>query len=168
MDMYAHMLEVLQDREFQRLRCYVPDGSTKFTTWLVVVARRICLDFLRTRFGRRRGTERSSDVRTARLQLEQLINGVADVDELPADGNSSPDASIRVVQMEMALESALATLSPEDRVLLRMRFDDGMSAREIAQLLQMPSQFHVYRKLDAVLARLKTILRSRGIEGPHP
>jgi RNA polymerase sigma factor (sigma-70 family) len=170
MDMYAHMLEVLQDRDCQRLRCYVPDGSTKFTTWLVVVARRICLDFLRTRFGRRRGPDRPGDarLRNTRIQLEQLINGVVDVDELPDSGNSSPDAGIRAAQMQSAVQSALASLTPEERLLLRMRFDDGMPAREIAQLLKMPSQFHVYRKLDALLGKLKVMLTSRGIEGSNP
>ena len=170
MDMYTHILDVLQDRDCQRLRCYVPDGSTRFTTWLVVVSRRACLDFLRTRFGRPLGAERSTQAasRTARVQLEHLVSGVANVDELPATTASSPDAGIRAAQMNAALRSALAALGPEDRVLLRMRFDDGMSAREIAQLLQLPSQFHVYRKLDTLMEKLKAMLSSRGVEGSSP
>ena len=39
MDSYAQILGALRADQFRRLREYVPDGRTKFTTWLVVVAR---------------------------------------------------------------------------------------------------------------------------------
>src|SRR3954451_25015689 len=44
MDGYAHVLEQLREGDFRRLRAYVPDGRTRFTTWLAVVARRLCFD----------------------------------------------------------------------------------------------------------------------------
>ena len=52
MDRYAHVLEQLQQDGFERLRAYAPDGRGKFTTWLTVVVRRLCLDHHRGRYGR--------------------------------------------------------------------------------------------------------------------
>jgi len=54
MDAYALVLGELRADDFRRLRSYAGDGRSKFTTWLVVVVQRICLDFVRQRYGRRR------------------------------------------------------------------------------------------------------------------
>jgi len=54
MDAYAYLLELLRADDCRRLRAYAADGRSKFTTWLVVVARRLCLDHLRHRYGRLR------------------------------------------------------------------------------------------------------------------
>jgi DNA-directed RNA polymerase specialized sigma24 family protein len=67
-----------------------------------------------------------------------------------------------------ALDAALATLSPSDQVLLRLRFDDGLSAQQIARTLHYPTPFHVYRRINALLARLRELLRARGIESSVP
>jgi len=52
MDAYAHVLEQFRGDDFRRLRAYASDGRSKFTTWLVVVTRRVCLDHVRQRYGR--------------------------------------------------------------------------------------------------------------------
>ena len=62
----------------------------------------------------------------------------------------------------------MAGLVSRDRLLLSLRFDDGCSAREIGTIMRFPTQFHVYRRLTAVLEMLKASLRRRGIEGPTP
>ena len=54
MDRYTLIVEQLRDGDFRRLRSYVADGRGKFTTWLTVVVRRICLDHHRQRYGRAR------------------------------------------------------------------------------------------------------------------
>src|SRR5258707_5460889 len=56
MDGYAYVLEALRESDYRRLRAYAADGRSKFSTWLVVVTRRICLDFHRRRYGRARDT----------------------------------------------------------------------------------------------------------------
>ena len=47
MDRYTFILDQLRRDDFHRLRAYGADGRGKFTTWLVVVARRLCLDHRR-------------------------------------------------------------------------------------------------------------------------
>jgi len=44
MDGYADVLEALRRDDFRRLRGCAADGRSKFTTWLMVVTRRLLLD----------------------------------------------------------------------------------------------------------------------------
>ena len=75
MDRYAFVLERLREDGYRRLRTYVP-GRCRFTTWLTVVARRLCYDRDRERYGRVRGQgdarERSRDQRDERRRLKEL------------------------------------------------------------------------------------------------
>ena len=52
MDRYACILERLRKHDFCRLRAHAPDPHAKFSTWLVIVARRLCHDRHRERYGR--------------------------------------------------------------------------------------------------------------------
>ena len=56
MDRYAYMLEQLRAGDYRRLRRYGPQSRAQFSTWLVVVARRLCVDFHRETHGRQRPT----------------------------------------------------------------------------------------------------------------
>src|SRR5678815_3986223 len=51
MDAYAYLLDRLSEEGCRRLRGYVVDPKSKFTTWLVVVARRLCVDHYRLKYG---------------------------------------------------------------------------------------------------------------------
>jgi len=170
MDAYAYLLEQLRRDDFRRLRAYIPDGRTKFTTWLVVVARRMCLDHLRQRYGRPQDAgSRSSSTRALRRQLVDLL-----VEELDPSGRSDPAAvddpetQLRLRELSRALTDALGGLEPKDQLLLRLRFDDGLPAREIGQVMGFPTPFHVYRRLNLLLDRLRVELGRRGVQGPEP
>ena len=52
MDRYAFILDALSRDDYKRLRAYVNDGKSSFDTWLAVVARRLCMDEYRGRYGR--------------------------------------------------------------------------------------------------------------------
>jgi len=64
--------------------------------------------------------------------------------------------------LEDALERALATLPTEDRVIVRMRFWDGMTLADIARALRVP-QKPLYRRLDRALATLRSALERTGL-----
>ena len=53
-------------------------------------------------------------------------------------------------------------------VLLALRFDNQLSARRIAEILDFPSPFHVYRRLNSLLAQVRQKLESRGFTDPDP
>src|SRR5688500_7712225 len=52
MDRYAFVVERLRELNYRRLRTYAADGRGKFTTWLMVVTRRLCVDHNRLKHGR--------------------------------------------------------------------------------------------------------------------
>jgi len=176
MDAYAHVLARLREDDFRRLRTYVADGRSKLTTWLVTVVRRLCLDWHRQRFGRARA-QSSDDARAVlerRRRLTTLMSGAerdaaADLVDARTDEESGgPEGSVRALELSNALEEALATLPPADQVLLRMRFEDDLSAQQIATALRYPTPFHVYRRINALLVMLREALRARGIENSVP
>ena len=176
MDAYARVLERLREDECRRLRAYVPDGRSQFTTWLVAVVRRLCLDWHRERFGRAR-TDESTDAREARERRRRLNALALDVgleeftetaDAGTQERDDSPEDRLRSLELHDALDAALAALPPSDQLLLRLRFDDGCSAQQIARTLHYPTPFHVYRRLNALMAQLREVLRARGIESSIP
>ena len=168
MDAYAFVLEELRADDYARLRGYVPDGCTQFTTWLVVIVRRLCLDHHRRRYGRPRGDEpKSREAQLARRRLANLVGADVDADELPAR-SGAPDGAVRQRELASALHRSLAELEPADRLLLALRFDDGRPVREVARLLGLPTVFHVYRRQAAALAALRRALGAHGIDDPEP
>ena len=170
MDGYAHVLEKLREDDFRRLRAYTAGGRAKFTTWLVVVTRRLVLDHRRTRYGRDRGAEsKGSTARLdARRRLADLISESADVDEIGNAGTSDPGRALRMDQRSRALAEALGELEAQDQLLLNLRFVDDLPGREIAEIMGLPSPFHAYRRLKTVLASLRSSLEVRGIDDAEP
>lgn len=169
MDAYLFVLEALRADDWRRLRAYVPDGKTKFTTWLVVVTRRLVLDFLRQRYGRSRSSEAERrDEQITRRNLEDLVAAEIDPDHIEDAASNSPEARIRRTQLTDALRTAMAALEPADRLLLAMRFVDDRPVREIARALGAASVFHIYRRLGSVLSRLRENLAQLGVKEPEP
>jgi RNA polymerase sigma factor (sigma-70 family) len=170
MDAYAAILEDLRADDARRLRAYTPDGRSKFTTWLLVVARRICVDFIRRRYGRygAEQDERDAVARRSRRALAALLSGTTDLATIPDERVGEPDEHLRTRELLEKLNHALQEISPDDRLLLKLRFDDELPAREIARLLALPTPFHVYRRLNAVLARLRDRLAERGVVSAKP
>jgi RNA polymerase sigma factor (sigma-70 family) len=171
MDAYAMILEQLRADDFRRLRAYEADGRSKFTTWLVVVVQRLCLDFVRQKYGRRRdGADDGprSVASISRRELRDLLATSVDLAAIADDRAPGPDIPLREQELHRRLAEALGELTAEDRLVLKLRFEDGLTAREIATLLGWPTQFHVYRQLNAITAALRRRLAARGVESSAP
>lgn len=160
MDAYAHALERLRADDLGRLRAYRDDGRTRFTTWLVVVVRRLALDHRRVRYGR--GGD--APERQARRRLEDLVGAALDIHQLTGTSESA-EHRLEREEVGAALSAALGGLEPADRLLLALRFEEDLAASRIAQVMGFPSQFHVYRRLQALLRGLRDELRRRGVGG---
>lgn len=163
MDRYTHVLEELRKEDFRRLRTYVADGRGKFSTWLTVVARRICHDHIRSRYGRVSHASDTEEV-DARRRLADLVAVNLDPDQLGSSRFGNPVARLQAEEVREALLLATQGLDAHERLLLVLRFEDDLPAREIAEYLGLPSPFHVYRRLSAILARLRIALAELGIE----
>ncbi len=91
-----------------------------------------------------------------------------DPEQLSHSAPDAPDARLESEERLQALSSSLAALEARDRLLLKLRFEDDLSAREIATIMGFPTPFHVYRLLTIVLGSLKATLRQRGIASAGP
>jgi len=169
MDAYAFVLEQLRQDDLRRLRAYVADGRSKFTTWLVVVARRLCLDHYRQRYGRvREAPADQLETRLARRRLVDLVADDVDPASLSQPVGTSPDTEMRAGELRAALRTVLAELPSRDRLLLTFRFEDDLPVRDIAHALGFPTPFHVYRRLNRLLEVLRRSLARQGVEDASP
>ena len=153
MDRYTFAIERLGEQNFRRLRTFAADGRGKFTTWLTVVVRRLCLDYDRHKYGRSPSPE-ARRTTTPRRLVEVVLDPEV-LDRLP-DQRPSADEELEREQVLQQLAKAVAALSPSDQLLIALRYQDDRSASEIASLMSLPTQFHVYRRLK----RLHDTLRS--------
>ena len=172
MDAYTFVLEQLREGNGSRLRTFDARSGAQFSTWLLVVARRLCIDFRRRRYGRRQTPHEPQEQATVDLATRRRLVDLAaeeiDIETLNDADAESPDAAVRATELMTALSSALEALDPADRLLLVMRFEDNRSASVIANALGFPTQFHVYRRLSHVLGRLRAALEKGGVSDPTP
>lgn len=166
MDAYTYLLERFSEHGCRRLRAYSSDPRSKFTTWLVVVARRICIDHYRSKYGRVRNEESKAERERlgVRRRLEDLDEGGEFADSIPDDNVETPAEALERAELSEEVRALRGSLPEADRLLLALRFEDGLPASEIAIILRYPSQFHVYRRINALLAELKERLKQRGYE----
>ncbi|MFW6039907.1 MAG: RNA polymerase sigma factor, partial [Gemmatimonadota bacterium] len=155
------------------------DDRARFSTWLAVVVRRLCTDFYRRKYGRYQNPEPADPdrptagpaeaeiARRTRRRLVDLVGEAVDI-ELLADHRGNPERHVRERELRSALGRAMHGLEPRDRLLLALRFEDGHSARKIAEIMDYPGQFHVYRRVNKVLTGLREELEAHGIDGATP
>ena len=160
MDRYAFVVDRLREQDYRRLRTFAADGRGKFTTWLIVVVRRLCLDHDRLKYGRAPAAGGSNPAPARRL-VEVVVDPEV-IDRFDAGGRS-PDEELEHNQTLAQLREGIAGLNPSDQLLLSLRYEDDRSAVEIASLMSLPTAFHVYRRLR----RIHAMLRS-GLGGPPP
>jgi RNA polymerase sigma factor (sigma-70 family) len=170
MDAYVYVLERLREDRCRRLREFANDPRSKLTTWLVVVTRRLCVDHYRNRYGRARGAESARADRQVRRRLQDLIGVGLDFhdDDALVPAPVGADEHLRESELGAALDAAMSTLEPADQLLIRLRFHDDLSAQEIARIMQFPSPFHVYRRVNVLLLQLRRALERRGVESAVP
>lgn len=165
MERYTFLLDELKRDDCQRLRKYLADGRGKFTTWLVVVARRLCVDHHRKKYGRRRGV---ADVRAdaeweMRSRLIRMISEQVEVTDIPDGTNVDADIQIRVSDRHRAMECALAALDPRDHLLIRLKFEDEVPVKKIVKVMGFSGEVSVYRKLKKVYQQLREALEESGV-----
>lgn len=172
MDRYAFVLEQLRREECRRLRTFVADGRSEFSTWLVVVTQRLCRDHERHRYGRMRSRDRHAETTEAdqasRRRLVDLIGAEIDLSLLVDEAGSDPESTLRATDIRAALESAMAQLSVRDQLLIKLRFEDALPMPDVAASLGFRTRFHAYRRLTELLGRLRRALEAQGFGESAP
>jgi RNA polymerase sigma factor (sigma-70 family) len=99
---------------------------------------------------------------------------VTDLDNAPAaalaadtsaDGPLlTSEASRMLVRAAAIIRAAIAAFALEDRTLLRLRFGLGMAVSDLSRMLRLP-QRPLYRRIDALLLRIRSALEAEGLGG---
>jgi RNA polymerase sigma-70 factor (ECF subfamily) len=110
-------------RVYQRLNTY--DPQRKFSSWFFQVLRNITIDYLRV-----------NRVPTASLdELEEGGHRGAAVDRESA----SPEQAAQQGELAQAMSAALSRIRPEYREVVVLRYQEGLTHPEIAEILGLPS-----------------------------
>jgi len=74
-------------------------------------------------------------------------------------GNLLPayDTELATIEVRLALEQALAHLTPRERLIVRLRFNEDMTQAEIGEIIGV-TQMQVSRILQKVLVKLREVL----------
>jgi RNA polymerase sigma-70 factor (ECF subfamily) len=103
-------------------------GDRPFENWILRIVSRLFLDLVRYRKRR---------VTTISLDGWPTDTGESPLQELP-DKTPTPDRIAADAQFDERLETALATLSPEHRLLITLADVEQMDYKEIAEMLGSP------------------------------
>lgn len=93
---------------------------------------------------------------------EESLRSVADTDNAESD-LLRQEAEAEVGKVEARLKSALSSLEVEDRLMIRMRFEQGLNWTQIANVLSVPRKL-LYRRKETVYGRLRAELARRGVD----
>jgi len=117
-----------------------------------------------------RELELIAEVLPHRLPRPRLVPVIEGDDERFEGGTAADDRVMasdldkRSAQASHAVRSAMEAMSAEDRIVLRLRFEKGMAIADIARALGT-AQRPLYRRIEALLAKLKAALEHAGIDG---
>lgn len=78
-----------------------------------------------------------------------------------ADLSTDPARARSMQQAEAALNGALAQLSPEDALIVSLRYRDGLSHAQVQRALHLPELSR--ERVQGILARLRALIEERGI-----
>jgi RNA polymerase sigma factor (sigma-70 family) len=79
----------------------------------------------------------------------------------PADTGDSPETTAEISQDYARLQVALAHLSPQQRLLIKLRYQQELSLKEVARLTRLGDPFRARRHIQAALADLAKQLKPR-------
>jgi RNA polymerase sigma factor (sigma-70 family) len=88
-----------------------------------------------------------------------------DADILPdraAVADPTPSSEL-AAQVRACLEAAIADLPPEDAVIVRLKYMNGLTLAQVARALGL-EQKPLYRRLSAILNLLRTGMENRGVD----
>jgi RNA polymerase sigma factor (sigma-70 family) len=153
MAVFLHILEKLREDDFARLGRFA--GKAKLSTWLTVVARRLALDFLRTKYGR--------DFRLKKIRVVSydavpaFLMHLADT-TTPEHEMAGSEQRQAQGKLEQGLQRALAGLSSQESLAIQLVYFKGLKIKEAGKLLGVRA---IYKFVARALEKLKDKMESQ-------
>jgi len=139
--------EDIAQEAFLRLHRALPEfrGDSRVSTWLYRTVTRLAIDFMRRERLKRR------------LFFSRRDEDDFDPVDLASDPRDNPERDLNGKQAVRRLRQALGRLSPRQRAIFTLRHYEGMSLREIAELLDIEEgtvKTHLHRAVTALRSEL--------------
>lgn len=215
-DCYLFVCEKLCDDGFRRLLAYRPAEKVRFSSWLRAVTANLCVDWLRSEFGRQRRFRAIAELpeleqqvyahrfeqglsipacyeaisakfpQVTEVQLASVIRRInrkltprqhwllatrsrtaLSIDEpevrreasLAQGGDDDPERHAAAEQQQVRLEAALEQLDTRQRLLLKLRHQQGLTLQEVARLAGLKDPFRARYLVQQALLRLQSLLQ---------
>ena len=130
------------------------------------------LETLRTNFSCPESREAMADLAhalPARTNRRAMMEGGEDLSALPAGDLASPEVQLEgkdtATRAQGLINEVMESLDPQDRIVLRMRFEDDISVADISRTLHL-DQKRLYRRIEEMLAGFRKSLEERGLGWP--
>ena len=78
----------------------------------------------------------------------------------PEDPGPGPEELSQTEQERLQLEAAMARLPSQQRLLLRLRYQQNLTLEEIARLTRLPDPFRANRQIQAALEALAELMKT--------
>lgn len=159
---YVYVLGKLMENNYAVINAF--QGRSTFKTYLFSVTTRLAIDFYRHRYGKtsKKSNPDQPDSKKNRLKTVSIIDAenLSDDERLDETVINREDKEVKK-RLEGILKSHLSDLSPEDRLLLKMKYEDNFKVSEIAELLKL-DQKKTYRKINRILSDFKEEFLKKG------
>jgi len=99
-------------------------------------------------------------------RLEDIAAQLALREERPRPPNATRDAALQTLDVQSALRDAMALLSPDERLILAMRFGDQQPLTRIAKVMKIEAR-PLQRRIDQASEVIRTSLQMQGIPAEH-
>ena len=100
---------------------------------------------------------------TRRAQSEEVLVTVPATGPSPDMLLSREELQSRAAEVRQALLDALRDLDPEERLIIKLRYMDGLKVVQIARMMQREPK-PLYRAIEQLLAGLRRTLEARGVD----
>ncbi len=131
------------------------------------------LDTLRTNFSCPESREAMSDLAHSlppRTSRRAMMEGGEDLTSVPAGDLASPEVQPEgrntSARAQEIITAAMEALEPLDRIVLRMKFEGGVSVADIGRTLHL-DQKRLYRRIEDLLSGFRKSLQEKGLEWPE-
>jgi RNA polymerase sigma-70 factor (ECF subfamily) len=142
--------DVMQDtfvKAFKRIGKFHPQGDDSFASWLTSICINCAIDHLR--WHSRRG-----------------MHEIVSLDNLPVDpaAGESPHTAAELEETIRLVRQAASRLSPRQRIVFDLRYNDHLSIKEIAELMNCSEnavKTHLSRSVRKLRSWLGVVWRNR-------
>jgi RNA polymerase sigma factor (sigma-70 family) len=146
-DLHNTVFLNLFERKCRKLRQYRGKNGCSLATWIRVVALRILLNHLR-----KKGPD-AAFWQKKRISIDEL-------DHVRAEETDTP-ALMERAEQESLVQQGLQSLTPRDRLFVKLHFHQGLSVEEVARTMRISIE-NAYTVKHRAIQRLRAYVTTHG------